>query len=346
MSIVVTARIEDLRDVKEHLNRLQDVEELMQEAIGEVVRQYLHTIDPERFYVRFSFADKKQEKRSIEEELKSLITERLKKGFAADIISVTPKMVDTDLIERLRKLRNEICNFKVEVHPLDASEPVTFCGAFQIEGVSINEQNGSIQSGWYTFQEKNHEIAKIKEHIEQTINTKLSTRPIEWLRYKADDHLEEIRQETEAAARETAIRLFGLVVSFTDFSRILTGKENRIRRVEDAQDEARENELITRIETLSNIVNFELKSLEDVAGAKNVQLEKLLVMRTQAISVDGKGTEVQELDEKISNLQKDLSELSREINERAIIDEKNRILPSASRLRADRALSKGGAEGE
>ena len=178
------------------------------------------------------------------------------------------------------------------------------------------------------------------------INTKLSTRPIEWLRYKADDHLEEIRQETEAAARGPAIRLFGLVVSFTDFSRILTGKENRIRRVEDAQDEARENELITRIETLSNIVNFELKSLEDVAGAKNVQLEKLLVMRTQAISVDGKGTEVQELDEKISNLQKDLSELSREINERAIIDEKNRILPSASRLRADRALSKGGAEGE
>ena len=142
LSIVVTARIEDLRDVKEHLNRLQDVEELMQEAIGEVVRQYLHTIDPERFYVRFSFADKNQEKRSIEEELKSLITERLKKGFAADIISVTPKMVNTDLIERLRKLRNEICNFKVEVHPLDASEPVTFCGAYQIEGVSINEQNG------------------------------------------------------------------------------------------------------------------------------------------------------------------------------------------------------------
>ena len=58
LSIVVTARIEDLRDVKEHLNRLQDVEELIQEAIGEVVRQYLHTIDPERFYVRFSFADK------------------------------------------------------------------------------------------------------------------------------------------------------------------------------------------------------------------------------------------------------------------------------------------------
>ena len=121
LNIIVITRIKNLEDIEHFLNRLQDVPKLMEESILDVTGQYLHNIDPERFYMRFNFTDVPNE-RPVETDLIETITNKLTEKFTADVIGVIIKVVETEITDKLRNLQENICPFEVKIKSLFGGE--------------------------------------------------------------------------------------------------------------------------------------------------------------------------------------------------------------------------------
>ncbi|MGB7923279.1 MAG: hypothetical protein WCF57_08545 [Pyrinomonadaceae bacterium] len=215
LNIIVTAKIKRLGDIEHLLNSRQDVPGLMKAAILSETRQFLHKIDPERFYMRFSFTDKPKEQ-SIEEALTSRIKARLTGEFHAEVVDVIPKIVDTEITKRFYELQKNLNDFQIELlspNPADI-KPVVFTGKFKVEAVHYN--------GWYKFQSISTDLAGIRKALEDFLTAEMSTLPHNILKYNnyAD---QKILEETVArlAARYT-VEEFGLVIKLNTVQRELT----------------------------------------------------------------------------------------------------------------------------
>jgi hypothetical protein len=178
LQIAVTACIPDFSGIASYVNRGKNVPALMKQAILEKTREFLHTVDPERFYIRFSFTEDNNEK-TVEQELIEKISETLVTQFHAEIISVTPKMGDTEITEKLRVLQEKVCSLAVDVFlpDTDALVPVRFVGAFKVESVDA--------AGWHKFRQLKYNVDEITKYLETYISSEL------------DEHLRRVRSGTE-----------------------------------------------------------------------------------------------------------------------------------------------------
>lgn len=210
LHIIVTARIADLKKIESYLNRQQNVPKLMEEAVVSTTRQFLHKVEPERFYMRFSYTENAGEE-TVEKELRDEIKKRLTSEFHADVIDVIPKPVDTDLSTRLRKLQRTICPFEIEVSSIPSIEPIIFKGKFRVDSVDAN--------GWAKFQLLNYEIDQIRENLEDSIEAKLGAYSNEILAYSDHDRLSKIEIVIRRLAQDFALEYFGLAIEILTVKR-------------------------------------------------------------------------------------------------------------------------------
>lgn len=220
VSIPITVRLTTLEDadVRSLLNRQEDIPELMRVKAHAVTSQFLHTVDPERFYTTFLFPDavKYEGAPSIEQDLISRIRQVLEDSFVADVISVVPKEVDTEPIVRWRDLRKQVCDFSFEVTPLRGGESIPFKGKFHVKDIA--------EDGWDKFQNREFTIDDIRRYLEDDLKAKLKTASKSELLIKGSAHLKDLHEVFNDIAIRGVREVYGVVIEISmidrDFTRL------------------------------------------------------------------------------------------------------------------------------
>ncbi|SRR6266404_1881862 len=321
LNIVVVARINSLRDVQKYLNRQEDVQEAIEECAVEVARQYLHSIDPADFYMKFSDPGDSN-KPTIEAVLVREIKAKLAAEFKAHIVRVVPKVVDTEIIERLKKLRSEVRHFSVIVQLFKSPDRVVFEGSFQVNGVV----------DWYTFQARQCELTQILEEVERDVRAYLATRKYGEIRWTDPDDLDAMRLDVQARVNANLKDAFGIAIGITSFTRNRTEYEESLARLE-------REEVLNAIETMKDSIDSDRRS----RLAYKEQLDNLLTRKSEVI-VDGDPTELKDLDERIISVRQHLTMLDESMIRRQLRSTKLHLLPGTSQRSQGEASSSGAAE--
>lgn len=331
LQIVVVARVNDLTSVKKYFNRQDDVISLMRETFLAEARQYLHTIDPEVFYMDF-FHSRTAGERSVEKKLGNIITSCLKRNFGAEVIKVISKVLDTELMERFKKLKGQLCPFEVEVESLHSGDydSVKFMGRFQILGVD--------QNGWHTFQSREYAIEKIREYVEENIRGILGTQENPNLKYKDPKHLAKITSEINSFVKVKISEAFGLLINIIAFYREKTHDEKNFAEVKKLKDETQIAKLKAGLLSINQDQKTETEKSAIAEAAEKEQLKELYLRRKKLISMDVIDEEaLKEVDVKIKELKGDRQPLSLQD-----IDEELRQLEQHKRDFSHKELSIGG----
>lgn len=160
----------------------------MKQRVVETTQQYIHSVEPDRYYMRFKEDD---EGTTVEEELVNRIRTVLEDEFSADGLSITPKYKDTKLSLRYKALIKNNQRIRVK----SANEMVDFEIAFRV--LSIHSQ------GWHTFQsmeydsteEELHEIGRlVTDKMELYLNMML---PTDFVGFKNLQFIEDIEELAE-----------------------------------------------------------------------------------------------------------------------------------------------------
>jgi hypothetical protein len=290
LNLHVSARLTTLEEdkVKGHLNRLEHIPTLMEKKIRDVTRDYIHTVDPERFYTTFTIADpeKYPDNKSIEVELTDRITEALRSDdFRAEVVSFVPKIMDTDVIIRWRELAERVCDFSFEVTPHRGGAAILFTGKFQVEAIA--------QGSWYKFQSRKFAIEEVRNHLEDVVRAKLKNYTEGELLFKGWGHSSVIQKEITLTARAGVQELFGLDISISMIDRALTEIENAMNQ-----------EIIAR--SLSAIQIAEQKRLAgadaDLHSARQKAVEvKTLIDERLRLGSDAPEDQIAEMENRIKS---------------------------------------------
>ncbi|MGC4054737.1 MAG: hypothetical protein QM757_38315 [Paludibaculum sp.] len=169
----------------------------MQDAICNVARQYLHKVEPEHFYMRFSFVDPThpEETQSVEGELTALIKAALEGDeYHAEVIDIVIKMVDTDLIERFKKLQERICGLDLVIEPLQGGSSVQFFCNLRIAAVD--------SAGWQRFQVSTGTLDELQVQVKSRILAWLQTLSSKALEYTSEAHRKELQARIQTLTQE------------------------------------------------------------------------------------------------------------------------------------------------
>jgi hypothetical protein len=215
LGIYVTVRIRRLEDIETYLNRRQHIPQLMEEALITEARQLLHTIDPERFYMRFGYSESGEE--TVEDLLRKQISERLEKSFAAEVISIVFKMTDTAITDRWASLETAEGKLKIELPSFSDVEEVTYLGRVRVEAIH--------ETGWHKFRRTSPTMESLCERLEEHVLAKLGTFSNADTVYTNFRGHEQIEQIVEGLAKKFAVEEFGLLIRVTSIRREATGIE-------------------------------------------------------------------------------------------------------------------------
>lgn len=290
VQVIVNTRILDLHSVKDQLNRLQYVPDLMEDAVLAAVRGVLHGVVPERFYMRFGFTELAEEK-AVEQELVEKVTARLKEKFGAEVNEVIIKVDDNVVITRLRDLQKEITPFAVKVVPVNQGETITFRGNFQVDMVH--------EDGWSRFQQLPVGVDVIREKLEEHLCAKLQALQPEMIQFRDPNQQKKFTQTLTELAMRYVCGEFGLVVRISN-----------IRRERTAQEEQANQSYINerRVTLQSYEEKLNVWQTANRAGRAELlnRLNQLLAERT-ALATMGSPEELEELDKKIAEIEKQLA---------------------------------------
>lgn len=296
LNIVATFHIPHLQDIEEYLTPSVNLKELITKNISVVARRFLNTIEPERFYMRFSDpASHLGEDKSIEDELSEKIEEILAERFKAQVSSIVIRTLETDIKRRYEKLFKKIGSFKLEFNSFKDGKPVFLSGDFQVAGVD--------QYGWYTFQEREAELEEIEHSIRRSLHAKLSNLPSEILTYNNVETQTRLEQLVEKVATESVVKQFGLRIEVSNVTRRLTELEKLKSDAEQAFERLRINKTATVAAAREAELDAQLKIVQASCEASVAELNKLLNQREAIIDLEDNDEELEALNEKIEGLQ-------------------------------------------
>jgi hypothetical protein len=308
LNILVSGKIEEPRKIKDYLNPDSDIEGLMKRTISHAVRDVLNSIEPERYYLRFGFpaVDEitgKAIEKSVEQELTDKIKEGLEKDFYAKLSTVISKPLNTEITEKYQELYRQIGKFEFEVPSLKSDEPpVQFQGDFQIDGVE--------KDSWYIFQSRLPSINDIKQSIATSLKAKLNTFDDEILQYRDTENLlilENFINEwiNRPLSRGSIANQFGLKISIGNLSRARTTIEDGRSRVyaelQNVELKGVQANLIARNQQIDTQIQINAEKQK----AKSLELSKLYDERSRLL-ISGDEEDIEELNRKISDLEKDV----------------------------------------
>ena len=298
LDIFVTAKINNLANIKDYLYQQVDVKDLMKTSIYNATRQYLTQIEPERFYMRFFQHDLQLgEQQSVEQELIEKIKKELEGRFSARVSIVVPKTLDTDITKCYQDLHRQIVFCEFEILSLRGGEPIPYKGDFQVQAVEKNS--------WYTFQSRQPSLNEIKESIERSIHSKLNTFSNDDLQYVDLEDSSDIENIINELARNSVINQFGLEIKISHFTRTRT--ESEVNQVDASQQlrQADVEEVLARIEARREKRQQQL----EMSSIKNqAQLDELKRLHEQKLKLSGDEENEEELEyinEKITSLEQE-----------------------------------------
>jgi hypothetical protein len=259
LNIIVRAKIEKLENIRGLLNSGIGVDEFkafMRDAINDTIREFLDTVEPERYYLRFDTKDRNhsQEERTIAEELKFRVFNRLNKDFHATVVSVVIKYLDTEVSIRYENLYRESCQFEMEIESWkDSSEAVKFRGDLQIVGVDENS--------WSIFQSRDADLEKIKSYFLRSVTPKLKTFASSTLTIEEASELANIQAFIDRCANEALTEQYGLLVNIRNCDRDRTKRERDLAELEEVKNNA---VLMAETDKINKIVsNLKLIEAQD-----------------------------------------------------------------------------------
>ena len=221
LAIHVTARIRRLEDIETYLNRRQNIPELIEGVLFKESREVLHGIDPERFYMRFSYSEPERNEPTVEEILRGRIKARLEKLFKADVISIVFKMTDTDITATWEKLEKAEGALKIDLPSFSDVEGVIYRARVRVEAID--------GKGWHRFRSSSPTIETVCERLEEHVLAKLGTFSNADLVFTHFQGQEQIEQIVEGLAKKFAVDEFGLVIRVTSIRRDATDIEQHER---------------------------------------------------------------------------------------------------------------------
>jgi hypothetical protein len=269
--------------------------------------------------MRFEYTDYEhpEEKYSLEEEIENCVKNVLEgEPFYANVRSVTPKFLETEITRRYKKLQGEskICQFEFEVVSLKGGEPVKFEGDIQVERVH--------KDMWLIFQSRKFELEQIKSSFERHIKAKLETLNPETLQYEESYDRKGLEDLLNKWGNEYIIDQFGLVVSIKNVSRKHTERDG-IKRDKYWLDLKLEKEKLKEQER-KTFAPFE-QSRRQFEFSKNVNarlnthqesmLSDLLKQRNALALGKGNEPEIKQIDDKIGEIQQLAGSIDREITD-------------------------------
>jgi hypothetical protein len=289
LQVICTTRIPRLETIENQLNRLQNVPKLMEDAVVTLTRQYLHGIEPERFYMRFGFTEVVGE-RPVEQELVGRIQEKLNGDFGAEVIDVIVKVGDTEIITRLRNLQKTICPFKVDIASLHPSENTVVEGNFQVDMVD--------GLGWSRFQQLTIGLEDIAHLLEEHLYATLQAAKPELIQFRDPRHHKKFEILIAGLAMQYMREQFGLVVRVTNVRRQRTLTEEATTRALIAESDL---VLTQRVEALKAWKASEERSSKEKLDRLDVQLKQRLA------ASDAADHEVAELERRVRETRESLA---------------------------------------
>jgi hypothetical protein len=191
----------------------------MKERVEEITRQYIHTVEPNRYYMEFKGVREGDPGRSVEEELVESVRKMLNTEFSAVDLVIIPKGVETDLMVRFKRLAGKI-------HRVEVS---TFSRQFSFElGYIIKIVH---PEGWAVFNSLKYEtmeeeafaISKmVKNIIEIELNNKL---PTKFMDVKDHRYTERVKMLAEEDCVLAVREKLGIEISIVDMERGISDVE-------------------------------------------------------------------------------------------------------------------------
>jgi len=214
MTIILVLMIDDIESIKPYANK--NLKKVISDFIIEELTQFMHHIDPERFYLRFHFSHVADEM-SIENEIKMLLKNKLTEKFNFKVINIVIKQIDTDLTQRFESLISSATKLEFKVSPLNSGEELVYEGEFIVESVW--------EDGWHSFMTRNASLDEIGNAIERYLSSKLSNMPVDTLRYNDIRKLHQLKDISEKIVQEYVEKQFGLSVQLLYLTRARTQLE-------------------------------------------------------------------------------------------------------------------------
>jgi hypothetical protein len=285
LQLVITTRIPNLETVESYLNRLQNVLKLMEDAVLATARQYLHSVHPERFYMRFAFTEIKGEV-AVHAELVKKVEERLEK-FGAEVIDVVIKVGDTEIITRLRELQRQICPFNVNVTSLFPGETIVLKGNFQVQSVDSD--------GWNRFLQLSIGVDDMRSLLEQHLQAELHAIVPDGIQFRHDLGRKELEKYVATLAGRYFVEQFGLFIKITNLRR------NRTSQEEEAIASVLAERRLPIARRMADLKAYE--AAEDAATAEKLdRLNQLLKKRREFADETGRAADLEEIDAEIRDV--------------------------------------------
>lgn len=303
LNVVAILKIDNLEKIRKLLGKGVRLEDQIKKTIEIVVSRYMHNIEPDRFYMRFSsYAKELGETISVEQELINLVRQELEEGFSAVDIQVTPKIIDTPLVELFKELQRQSIDsgsFQVKLDSGNGGE-IFFKGTFHVKYVHD-------EAGWYTFESKFKPLVDI--YNQQLDNLRFQ----QGRSLKLGKHIEvdeEEAKEIEAKIKSIRIKSCGLDEVKAYIEKFLTAL---------LQSNNFENFWVNPVtkSKVENALNFRVNNLKDEGSIAKVFGLAVLISNLQIVMGTQKQIEAQEIDttfdRRIEGIDREVKQLEDEL---------------------------------
>ncbi len=176
LEIVLRLQLDTLRTVEREMDRGVDLETAFSDAARDEVVAYMHTVQPEFLFTRFSepkdhagnpvprLADDPDLRPSVERALRDRIENTLSKRYGLKLLAFTVKQGSSKIRDcYLTLIQTPSIKFDVDAQLSGHPSPVTHHGALQVEAVD--------HDGWTKFQHTLPTPAVVAEHAADAMRT-------------------------------------------------------------------------------------------------------------------------------------------------------------------------------
>ncbi|RPH33035.1 MAG: hypothetical protein EHM93_06905 [Bacteroidales bacterium] len=286
LNIIASGKIEDPKKIARLINpktTRDGIISKMKETVVNTVRQFIHQVDPKRFYLNFNFPENGKGD-SLADELRKKILSKLNEEFGTKEVDIILKQLETDLVRSFKTLFGVNHTINIEIYQLQAKFDAQFmvvsvhedsydlfkakCDAYKSKDILILLEDIS------RFVKHNVELHlnKIHELNEENINTD------EFFR-----HLVVLLNAT----RNIVAEAFGLDIKIAPWLRRHPSITDEIQQKKNLFDKERVINDMIKIkefeeEKLSNMINFQKKELD--MKYNDSEMEKYINKRIDEIN--------------------------------------------------------------
>jgi hypothetical protein len=268
LNIVINGKIEEPKKLTKYINPSVTRDSIilkMKETVVNTVRQFIHRVDPQMFYMHFD-SPCNGEDISLSDELKERLKSKLEVEFGSNHIEIILKQLETDLIKKFKALQG----ISHPVYIENFTKQARFQCYFYVERVS--------NSGYHLFiakcdahqgkdiKEIFEEIARvIKNRTEIELNTKFNYKDSSVITPQFTNYILELLRKSKVLIEEE----FGLIIRYSGGLKRLASKGELLAQKE-CEKEIELFDKITKVKINQSITEANILSGHDINKLKKI----------------------------------------------------------------------------